>query len=182
MSKFNQLVEQTYSKINEAGESPISSSQFDPRGNKADISNRPVADYSEPMDNTLATKREEQNAGLGLADKDDNDRFNPLHYAFKNDIIERKGKAFWVFAGPDVDSSKNYYRDESGKQHRKENTSVKYKNITDLIDPSKPLEGQEFQGKFNRFKIVRIESSEHRKRNEQRPSSIMGAFYKAIAV
>jgi len=41
MNKFNKLVEQTYSKINE--ESPISSSQFDPRGNRADISNRPVA-------------------------------------------------------------------------------------------------------------------------------------------
>lgn len=163
MNKFNTL----YSQI--VSEQEYDPSQFDPRANKADVSNRPDhSQYKEPKED-LGFKDRERNAGLGAADKDDKDRYNPFYYAFKNDIFEKKGKVFWIFAGPKVTDELTV------------SVERKFKDITSLVKPG-ALNGQEFQGKFNKFKIVRIEPEEQRQRHEKTPSDVMGAFYKAVPV
>ena len=167
MNKFNTLFNQIVS------EQEYDSSQFDPRLNKADVSNRPDhGQYKEPEDDLQNFKNRERNAGLGPADRDSKDRFNPFYYAFKNDIFEKKGKVFWVYAGPKLS-------DELTMSVKR-----KFKDITSLVKPGRPgaLNGQEFQGKFNKFKIIRIEPEEQRQRHEETPSDVMGAFYKAIPI
>lgn len=164
MNKFNTLYNQIVS------EQEFDPSQFDPRANKADVSNRPDhSQYKEPKDDLQNFKNRERNAGLGAADKDSKDRFNPLYYSFKNDIIEKRGRVFWVFAGPKIEEG------------RKISAERKFKDISSLVN-SDSLNGQEFQGKFNKFKIVRLEPQEHTIRNTYMPSNVMGAFYKAVPV
>ncbi len=162
-SKDQQLLEEAYLKMLQERDDAYDASQFDPRLNTADPSNRPVADYSEPTEPKRPKWREEERADY---QKDNKDSMNPLYYGFKNDIIQRKGKVYWVFSAP-----------EPGKYGT--GLERKYKDITNLVNGDN-LEGQEFQGKFNRFKIVPITPREHQVRNQHRPTGIMGASYKAI--
>ena len=159
-SKDQQLLEEAYQSIYE-----YDTTQIDPRLNVADPSNRRVDNYQEPSEPSRPKWREEERADF---QKDDKDRYNPLYYAFKNDIIQRKGKVFWVFSAP-----------EPGKYGT--GLERKYKDITSLVN-SDNLEGQEFQGKFNKFKIVPLNTQEHRARNENRPAGILGASYKAVRI
>jgi len=57
-SKDQQLLEEAYEQILKEGQPD------DPRLNKADVSNRPVADYSEPKDYVNDLRNRERNAGV----------------------------------------------------------------------------------------------------------------------
>jgi hypothetical protein len=163
MTKFDKLVTATLRKINESDE--VDSSQFDPRLNKADVSNRPDhSAYKEPEDNLPVLRNQERNAGLD----ERGSKYSSLDYTFKNDIMERKGKILWVFSGPALGSSDSIF------------AKRKFKDITSLLSDPKVLEGQTFSGKFNDFKIVGIEPKEQQQRHEKIPNNF--ALYKAVPV
>ena len=165
-SKDQRLLEEAYIKILKEGQPD------DPRLNVADRrANAPVADYREP--NELLKKRDSVDGPITKPN------LSSLDYAFKNDIIVKSKlgsiAVYWVYAGPKVGE----YRGER-----------KHKNITDLVNvdssspnPYKDLVGQEFDGKFGRFKIVSISPEEHRQRNAmRRPSGVMTASVKAVPI
>lgn len=163
MTKFDKLVSATLHKINESDE--VDLNQFNPRLNKADVSNRPDhSTYKEPEDTLPVLRNQERNAGLN----ERGSKPSSIDTAFKNDIIQRKGKVLWVFSGPTVGKSGNAFAER------------KFKDITSLLSNPNSLEGQTFEGKFNSFEIVRIEPKEQQQRHEQRPDSL--AFYKAVPI
>ena len=59
-SKDQQFLEEAYQRVREE----YDSSQFDPRLNPVDPSNKPVADYKEPKDYLSKLKNQERNAGV----------------------------------------------------------------------------------------------------------------------
>lgn len=164
MSKDQQLLEEAYQKILKEGQPD------DPRQNAADYSNRRVADYREPTD--LPKKRDSVDGPVQKPN------LNSLNYAFKNDIVVKPKlgsiTVYWVYSAPKVG--------EYGGER-------KYKNITDLVNvdssspnPYKDLVGQEFDGKFGRFKIETITPEEHRERNKMIPSGVMTPSVKAVPI
>jgi hypothetical protein len=163
-SKDQQLLEEAYQKILKEGQPD------DPRQNAADYSNRPVSDYSEPKD--FPKKRDSVDGPVQKPNLDS------LSYAFKNDVIVKPKlgsvTVYWVYSAPKVG--------EYGGER-------KHKNITELVNvdssspnPYEALVGQEFDGKFGRFKIVSITPEEHRERNKMIPSGVMTASVKAVPI
>lgn len=155
MTQFDKLVSATLRKINE--ETPTITLP-----NVQGYIERP--EPKEPEDTLPVLRNQERNAGLNERDS----KYSSIDYAFKNDVIQRKGKVLWVFSGPALGSSDSIF------------AKRKFKDITSLLSDPKVLEGQTFSGKFNDFKIVRIEPKEQQQRHEKIPNNF--ALYKAVPV
>jgi hypothetical protein len=91
MSKFNTLYNQILS------EQDYDRSQFDPRQNTADSSNRRVADYSEPKDNLNDLRNRERNAGV----EETPASFKSSSYKYKiGDVYEKHGQKYIIARSP----------------------------------------------------------------------------------
>jgi hypothetical protein len=127
MNKFDTLFNHILS------EQEYDPSQFNPRLNKADVSNRPTPDYSEPKDDLNNLRNRERNAGLEPQTKF---RFNSSSYKYKiGDTYEKNGTKFII--------ARNEYTGRIGPQlvtflKGGEGKAVEYK-VTGVDDKGYPI-------------------------------------------